>query len=121
MNHIQTAMYAPDMLRMCPHCGKRPGTHDFAQDVTAFAHGWSEKWCEICVLEVQIEYARQAAGRLSDLESRLRLLRQQEADAGWTERQLAIREQAREEIPKLREQAEQGIAVLRNKIPSNNT
>ena len=112
-------MTMTDMLPMCQNCKKRPGIHNYSQDATAFAHGWYEKWCEICVLEVQVKHARAVADTLPELERKLALLLQEETDTSWTARQLAIREQARAEIPKLREQAEQGIAVLRNKMPSN--
>lgn len=57
--------------RLCENCGERPGTRVFAADGTAFAHGWTQLWCDRCVIEKQIAHAEAQAARLPELEDEL--------------------------------------------------
>ncbi|MDE2104780.1 MAG: hypothetical protein KGL39_46515 [Patescibacteria group bacterium] len=62
--------------RLCQHCGKREATQNFTTDGTAFSHGWMQRWCDICVLEVQVKHARERARALPELARELKRLRQ---------------------------------------------
>ncbi len=69
---------------LCKCCRKRKATIQWVGDggVMAWAHGMAEGWCEICATEAQVEYARDAAQRLPELEARLAELREAENAAG---------------------------------------
>lgn len=60
--------------KLCANCQERPGTEIWVSEggVLAFVHGMSQKWCKPCVLRAQLEYAREAAGRIPQLELELR-------------------------------------------------
>lgn len=59
---------------LCANCGERPGTETWG-DVLAVMHGWTQKWCEVCVLEKQVEHDRERAAELPELERRLEEVR----------------------------------------------
>ena len=63
----------------CQNCGKRPATENFTTDTTAFAHGWVQRWCGVCVLEVQIKHAKERARKLPAMERKLVRLKAREA------------------------------------------
>lgn len=53
----------------CAACGKRPADTWF--DASGIAgHGFEAPWCEVCVLEKQIPFARERAAILEQLEAR---------------------------------------------------
>lgn len=56
--------------RLCANCKKRPGTETWG-DALAVTHGWAAKWCVMCVLEAQLEHARERAAAIPELERRL--------------------------------------------------
>ncbi len=65
-------------MTICAHCGTRPGTIDFLPGgggVLAIVHGLVQKWCERCVVEVQLAHAREAAARIHELEAAWERLR----------------------------------------------
>lgn len=57
------------MTEPCQHCGIRPATLIWTgEDGTlAFIHGMSERWCDYCVTEAQLAYARAQAARIPAL------------------------------------------------------
>jgi hypothetical protein len=63
----------PKDYGMCVHCNERPATGKWVDDggVFAYTHGWYEFWCEPCMVKAQIQYARECAERLPELEARL--------------------------------------------------
>ena len=57
----------------CDHCGERPATGMWVGDGNMFSavHGARWWWCERCMLEAQLERARERAAAIPDLERRL--------------------------------------------------
>ena len=67
---------------MCENCGEREATswwigHGSLMD---FAHGAGEPWCEQCIVEAQLEYARMQAERIPELERKLAELKSSTED-----------------------------------------
>jgi hypothetical protein len=65
---------------ICQHCHKRRSTTEWVGDggSLAYVHGFAKRWCDVCALEAQLDYARQAAERIPDLEARLAKVRADE-------------------------------------------
>ncbi len=59
------------MIPMCQKCGQRPGTECWCADTLALVHGMSAMWCKRCVLETQLEHARESAASIPELETAL--------------------------------------------------
>jgi hypothetical protein len=61
----------------CAKCGKREGTTGWVgtSGILAWTHGMYERWCEICILEAQLEYARERATKIPEMEKRLEELK----------------------------------------------
>ena len=57
----------------CASCGKREGTIRWG-DMLALTHGWVQMWCEHCAVTKQLEYARERAAAIPELEARLSAL-----------------------------------------------
>lgn len=57
----------------CANCLKRLGTQKWVGDggAAAFVHGWYVMWCEVCVLEAQLVYAKERAAAIPLLEAEL--------------------------------------------------
>lgn len=68
---------------LCQKCQQRPATKVWLSEGGALAlvHGMGQDWCEQCVLSEQIAYAKAAADRLPDLETRLKELDAAESHA----------------------------------------
>ena len=62
---------------LCQNCGKRPATQNWIGigSTPDYVHGNFARWCELCCVEAQLEYARKAAERIPELEKRLEFLR----------------------------------------------
>lgn len=60
-------------ITKCANCGLRPGTIRWG-DMLAVTHGFVVMWCEICVVQKQIEHAEEQSIRLPDLYERLAAL-----------------------------------------------
>lgn len=58
---------------ICQHCHRRKATTTWVGDggTLAWAHGFSEQWCEICCVEAQITHAKKIVGGLEKLEKKL--------------------------------------------------
>lgn len=58
----------------CQNCGLRPPTNRYSETggALAFNHGFFAWWCEECILERQIAYAKERAMALPGLEKRLK-------------------------------------------------
>ena len=61
---------------MCRNCGKRPGVLQWVGDggALAYVHGGGAPWCERCVVEAQLAYAKVLAARIPELEQKLSAL-----------------------------------------------
>ena len=60
----------------CQQCGLRDGTERWVGSggVLAYVHGAGVWWCQHCVVEAQLTYARELAATIPDLERRLAAL-----------------------------------------------
>ena len=60
----------------CENCGIRPGTVQWVGEggMLAVTHGWYSMWCERCVLEAQLAYARRRAAEIPELTKKLAAL-----------------------------------------------
>ena len=60
----------------CRNCGKRLATVRWIGEggSLALSHGHWASWCEQCALERQLEYAKERAESIPDLERRLKRL-----------------------------------------------
>jgi hypothetical protein len=58
---------------LCEHCHVRPASIDWVGDggVLDWAHGFSHRWCEHCAVEARLDFARQLAAEIPDLEAQL--------------------------------------------------
>ncbi len=65
--------------QVCDKCKERPATQAWG-DLMTVNHGGGEWRCDICALTEQLEFARQRAAVIPDLEARLK-----EANAKWFE------------------------------------
>jgi hypothetical protein len=61
------------MSEMCANCGERPGTLQWVGEggVMALVHGMYQMWCELCAARAQLDYSREQATRVADLEARV--------------------------------------------------
>ena|SRR5437016_2424084 len=61
---------------LCEHCGKHPSTIRWVGVGSSLdlVHGLYEMWCETCVTRAQLEFAKKAAERVSELQVKLREL-----------------------------------------------
>ena len=56
----------------CQKCNSRPATDNWAPDgVMGYIHGAYARWCHRCVVEAQLDHARDAAKRIPALERKL--------------------------------------------------
>jgi hypothetical protein len=56
----------------CQSCQTREGTETWVEEgVLGFVHGFSARWCKVCVLTAQIEHATKLAAKLPELQRRL--------------------------------------------------
>jgi hypothetical protein len=64
---------------LCTKCGKRPADNWWIEDggTLAAVHGFVQPWCEVCCLERQLEACRAGAAKISELEEKLRLLKEE--------------------------------------------
>lgn len=67
---------APESLGICRNCGQREATIKWVGDggSLGFVHGHWVPWCERCMVEAQLRYARERAADIPDLEARLETL-----------------------------------------------
>lgn len=65
-----------ETISLCGNCQQRPATKIWTGDggSLAYIHGFYSRWCEQCVLEAQLVYARQQAERIPELERQLALV-----------------------------------------------
>jgi protein-arginine kinase activator protein McsA len=63
---------------LCQNCQQRPATHNWVGNGSTmeFIHGMYARWCEYCVTVAQLEHARAAAAKISELEKRLAAVEQ---------------------------------------------
>lgn len=54
-------------MNKCDNCHEREGTLKWVGDAMDLVHGAYSMWCELCVVEAQIDYAQKAAERLPNL------------------------------------------------------
>lgn len=61
----------------CANCQQRLGTEIWAGDggLMGYIHGAYAMWCEVCVVESQLEHARIVAATIPELEQKLLVLR----------------------------------------------
>lgn len=59
--------------RLCSKCGQRPATARWVGEGGGWAlsHGAYTWWCDVCVIEAQLEHARGRAAAIPELERRL--------------------------------------------------
>jgi len=64
----------------CANCNKRVGTQLWlgVGGALAYTHGMHTYWCKICVLETQLEHARERAALIPELEAELAQLKEKE-------------------------------------------
>lgn len=56
----------------CQNCGRKVPTKAFAEGgVMAMVHGLSVQWCQVCILTRQLEFARERAAAIPELEKML--------------------------------------------------
>lgn len=68
----------------CSRCGSRDASVRFSESLSAMdmAHGmYGDPWCRVCVAERQLEYARERAAEIPELEATLRRELEGERDA----------------------------------------
>lgn len=59
----------------CRRCDKRPATHWWSDEgMIAAVHGMYSARCEHCIVEVQLEHAKEMAASIPKLEARLKEL-----------------------------------------------
>jgi hypothetical protein len=60
----------------CLKCGREAETTSYIGDggMMAVTHGFSQQWCEMCIVRGQIAYVQDQAARLPDLEAKLATL-----------------------------------------------
>jgi len=56
----------------CQNCGKRPATGEWVGDggTLGYVHGMYAWWCDLCMVNAQIEYAEKIAAKLPGLRAR---------------------------------------------------
>lgn len=60
----------------CTNCHQRPATAWWSPEgVLGFVHGNRAAWCRVCVVETQLQHAREQAARIPELEAQLQQLR----------------------------------------------
>lgn len=60
----------------CQKCGEREATQIWCDSgVFGWAHGMGQNWCEICVLETQLEHAKERAAAIPEMEKKLEELK----------------------------------------------
>jgi hypothetical protein len=62
---------------LCQHCRRRPSTTKWVGNGGALdlVHGFYQLWCDFCATTAQLEYAREAAARVPELEAKLATLK----------------------------------------------
>jgi len=57
----------------CANCDKHEGTETWIDHGSTLdlIHGLYEKWCKCCCIKVQLEYAKERAAAIPDLEKKL--------------------------------------------------
>ncbi|HXJ92646.1 MAG TPA: hypothetical protein VMT20_07160 [Terriglobia bacterium] len=68
---------------LCENCRVREATNRFGEDLSAidWVHGnYGSPWCEVCILERQLEYARERAAEVPGLEAKLAQCRKKEKE-----------------------------------------
>ena len=65
--------HVKNLKMKCQHCHAREATDNYVGEggVLAFTHGMYQRWCRICVLEVQLEYAEKIAKNIPKLKKEL--------------------------------------------------
>jgi len=60
----------------CQNCGQRPGEVDWVGDggAIAWAHGFTQRWCRLCCVRAQLEYAYKVVDTIPALEKELQQL-----------------------------------------------
>lgn len=61
-----------EKIAVCAECGKTRLTFIFTEDVFHFTHGMYKRVCEVCLLEMQLKYAREQAAKIPELEEQLK-------------------------------------------------
>jgi hypothetical protein len=61
---------------ICAKCGKREGTETWTGGggTNGYIHGCYAKYCRVCVLQEQLEYAKKAVERIPEIEKELKEL-----------------------------------------------
>ena len=58
--------------KVCQNCGADRPLRDFAEGGTmAWVHGVYARWCEVCILTRMLEFARERAAAIPELEKKL--------------------------------------------------
>jgi hypothetical protein len=66
-------------MTLCAKCGEREATRIWTESALAHVHGMSERRCEQCVVEAQLEFCRKRAEAIPELERRLRELTEEDS------------------------------------------
>ena len=64
------------MKDLCQNCKKRKATQNWVGKggMLDFAHGMYQRWCNYCTTEAQLEYAREIAKTIPELEKKMKKL-----------------------------------------------
>jgi hypothetical protein len=57
---------------LCQKCGQREATETWTNDLMSFVHGMSQEWCNYCCIKEQLDFAREQAMRIPQLEELLK-------------------------------------------------
>lgn len=52
----------------CASCKKNVATETWSSDMMSFVHGFSQRWCVLCCVQEQLDYALEAAARVEKLQ-----------------------------------------------------
>jgi len=68
-----TVLNPADASVLCPNCGRRPASENWVGEggMLDYVHGFYQRWCKLCCLKAQLEYARKQVERIPDLEKQL--------------------------------------------------
>jgi hypothetical protein len=62
-----------DPEKLCQRCGVHRAMVNWAgtEGILGVLHGHHEEWCACCAVRAQLDYAREIAARIPDLEAKL--------------------------------------------------
>ena len=52
----------------CTRCKKNVATETWSSDMMSFVHGMSSRWCALCCVQEQLDFALEAAARVEKLQ-----------------------------------------------------